>query len=172
MDIPDIRRVVQFMVPNSMNDWAQHAGRAGRDGKHAISVLLVEKSVFEKKKKSKKSKVKKTVRNSELKIKREDTPPASVWDLHPHQSQACADQEHNHADPFNSHQLINDDAINNEDAADDLAMEEDDNLEYRKHIDDPLREMIEADCGDACRRQSADIYYRNPPRPTGAHTMI
>jgi superfamily II DNA helicase RecQ len=47
MDIPDIRRVVQFKVPGSLSEWMQHFGRAGRDHEPAEAILLVEKSVFQ-----------------------------------------------------------------------------------------------------------------------------
>jgi bloom syndrome protein len=48
MDIPHIERVIQFMVPPSLSVWVQRLGRAGRSGHHAIAVLLVESSIFQK----------------------------------------------------------------------------------------------------------------------------
>ncbi|KAI0083379.1 P-loop containing nucleoside triphosphate hydrolase protein [Irpex rosettiformis] len=42
------RRVIQFCVPRSLLQWQQHAGRAGRDGRPAYALLLVEPSVFQK----------------------------------------------------------------------------------------------------------------------------
>ncbi|KAI0686261.1 P-loop containing nucleoside triphosphate hydrolase protein, partial [Cytidiella melzeri] len=42
MDLGDIRRVVQFMIPEMLTQFTQHAGRAGRDSAPAIVVLLVE----------------------------------------------------------------------------------------------------------------------------------
>ncbi|KAH9915001.1 P-loop containing nucleoside triphosphate hydrolase protein, partial [Fomitopsis serialis] len=48
LDISDIRRVIQFMVPTSLSQWLQRYGRAGRDGKPAIAILLAEQSVFKK----------------------------------------------------------------------------------------------------------------------------
>lgn len=36
---PDVRFVVQYDPPNTLADLLQQAGRAGRDGKHAVSVL-------------------------------------------------------------------------------------------------------------------------------------
>jgi superfamily II DNA helicase RecQ len=48
MDIPDVERVVQYMVPSSLSIWIQRAGRAGRSGQPAVSILLVERSVFQK----------------------------------------------------------------------------------------------------------------------------
>src|ERR1700722_11267866 len=51
MDIPDIDRVVQFMVPASLSVLTQRFGRAGRAGQHAIAILLAEPSIFQMKKK-------------------------------------------------------------------------------------------------------------------------
>ncbi|KAI0088969.1 P-loop containing nucleoside triphosphate hydrolase protein, partial [Irpex rosettiformis] len=42
MDLGDIRRVVQYMIPSKLTQWTQHAGRCGRDGQPAIAILLVE----------------------------------------------------------------------------------------------------------------------------------
>ncbi|KAI0683410.1 P-loop containing nucleoside triphosphate hydrolase protein, partial [Cytidiella melzeri] len=47
MDIPRCPVTVQFMVPDSISDYTQHFGRAGRDGTPAVSVLLVEPSVYQ-----------------------------------------------------------------------------------------------------------------------------
>lgn len=41
------KRVVGFMAPGSLSTWMQRSGRAGRSGSSAISVLLVEPSVFQ-----------------------------------------------------------------------------------------------------------------------------
>lgn len=46
MDIPDIDRVVQFMLPKALSEWIQHFGRAGRAGQPSEAILLVEPSVF------------------------------------------------------------------------------------------------------------------------------
>ncbi|KAF9537693.1 P-loop containing nucleoside triphosphate hydrolase protein, partial [Agrocybe pediades] len=56
-DIPDIVRVVQFMVPKNMSVWMQRAGRAGRNPSiSAHAVLLVQPSVFQEVKSSGRSK--------------------------------------------------------------------------------------------------------------------
>ena len=54
MDIPNIARVIQYMVPTSLSVWTQRSGRAGRSGNPAIVVLLVEPSVFKLRKVTKK----------------------------------------------------------------------------------------------------------------------
>lgn len=53
MDIRHVVRVVQFMVPPSLSVWEQRKGRAGRDGRTALGILLVEPSVFQRVKRPK-----------------------------------------------------------------------------------------------------------------------
>ncbi len=40
IDVPNIRSVVHFGIPGSLEDYIQEAGRAGRDGEHSNVVLL------------------------------------------------------------------------------------------------------------------------------------
>ena len=47
MDIANIIRVVQYMVPSSLSVFLQRLGRAGRNKEPAIGILLVEPSVFQ-----------------------------------------------------------------------------------------------------------------------------
>lgn len=47
IDIPDIRLVILYDMPSSIEDYVQEIGRASRDGKNAYSVLLYNKSDFE-----------------------------------------------------------------------------------------------------------------------------
>jgi hypothetical protein len=63
MDIPDIERVVQFMLPSSLSILIQRFGRAGRSGQSALAILLAEATAFHRKKK--------TRRNEQLAIKAE-----------------------------------------------------------------------------------------------------
>jgi len=46
MDIQDVSRVIQFMVPPSLSVWTQRLGHAGRSGDPAVVILLVEPSVY------------------------------------------------------------------------------------------------------------------------------
>ncbi|KAI0756507.1 P-loop containing nucleoside triphosphate hydrolase protein, partial [Daedaleopsis nitida] len=47
MDISDIQLVVQFLAASSLSVWMQRAGRAGRSGAVAYSILLVEPGILE-----------------------------------------------------------------------------------------------------------------------------
>ncbi|PSS06546.1 hypothetical protein PHLCEN_2v3676 [Hermanssonia centrifuga] len=51
LDIPDVDRVIQYMLPKTLSEWVQHYGRAGRGGQPAQAILLVEPSAFQTKKK-------------------------------------------------------------------------------------------------------------------------
>jgi len=42
IDVPNIRSVVHFGIPGSIEDYCQEAGRAGRDGKHSDVILIAD----------------------------------------------------------------------------------------------------------------------------------
>lgn len=42
VDVPDIRRIIHEDIPDSITDYAQQTGRAGRDGAEAQCILLIE----------------------------------------------------------------------------------------------------------------------------------
>jgi len=47
VDIPDIKKVIQFGIPKSLEVWVQQVGRVGRSPEiEAHMILLVEKSMF------------------------------------------------------------------------------------------------------------------------------
>jgi superfamily II DNA/RNA helicase len=47
LDISNVHRVIEFMVPSSLSILTQHFGRGGRSGEPTIAILLVEKSVYQ-----------------------------------------------------------------------------------------------------------------------------
>ncbi|PSR75360.1 hypothetical protein PHLCEN_2v9169 [Hermanssonia centrifuga] len=42
LEVDDIRRVVQFLVPESLREWIRRCGYAGRDGKPSTAILFAE----------------------------------------------------------------------------------------------------------------------------------
>ncbi len=46
IDVPNIREVIHFGIPGSLEDYCQEAGRAGRDGKRSRVLIVVEEGDF------------------------------------------------------------------------------------------------------------------------------
>jgi superfamily II DNA helicase RecQ len=112
MDIPDIERVVQFMLPSSLLILIQRFGRFGRSGQPALAILLVEATAFHTKKNM--------PRNEQLMIKAE----------------------------------LDEDGMPME------GNEDEETLQYRKKVEDGVRQWIDA---LACRRAITNEYFANPP---------
>ncbi|THG96112.1 hypothetical protein EW026_g5664 [Hermanssonia centrifuga] len=136
LDIPDIDRVVQYMLPKTLNEWVQHYGRAGRGGQPAMGILLVEPSAF------KKIKVKKQVSDASKPTNKRKVPDVPV--------------ESDSEDP-------NENDLECDEMADDGAetTNHDSVSQYQKKVEPGLREYLEA---LECRREIQDKYFRNPTR--------
>ncbi len=139
LDIPDIDRVVQYMLPKTLNEWVQHYGRAGRGGQPAMGILLVEPSAF------KKIKVKKQVSDASKPTNKRKVPDVPV--------------ESDSEDP-------NENDLECDEMADDGAetTNHDSVSQYQKKVEPGLREYLEA---LECRREIQDKYFRNPTRLRG-----
>ena len=44
LDVPNVRMVIHWQHPSSIEDYLQEFGRAGRDGKASVAVLLHDRS--------------------------------------------------------------------------------------------------------------------------------
>jgi len=75
MDIPNIERIIQFMVPSSLSVLTQWFGRAGRSGQASLTILLVEPTAFHIKKKNAQDTQETTVKlESDENMLKEDDP--------------------------------------------------------------------------------------------------
>ncbi len=167
MDIPDVRRVVQFQSPRSLTEWVQHFGRAGRDGRPAVGILLVEPSVYQTQKKKKKETPNRPngETNEELPYK---------WSL---SAKRKGGASFDHSDSGGDNDDDEDGQIND---TGDVEQDEDDNadppqrpnnadhnqgtVEHKKKLESGMRSCIET---HDCRRKVFDEYFRNPPRTHG-----
>ena len=135
------------MAPGSLSTWIQRSGRAGRSGSSAISVLLVEPSVFQlRKAKEQKTNEKKRSQNKSVTVKQE-----------------VEDEVDSEYEGFH-----HDDQVQDEDSPSKNASQlHDVDLGYRKKLEGGLRNWINPqDCN--CRREVSNAYFGNPPSPTGA----
>lgn len=149
MDIPDIDRVVQFMVPKSLCVWLQRYGRAGRAGQPSVVILLVEPSVFKRRKKRKR---KTTNTNDVLGVISYDAD--EDWE-------DVLDEDGEDDDGLEAGLTT---SVRDESTLSGF----DDNLEYVKEIEDGLRLWVE---GPGCRRSIANEYFDNPRNQRGEHLL-
>ncbi|KAI0696090.1 P-loop containing nucleoside triphosphate hydrolase protein [Cytidiella melzeri] len=155
LDIPDLRWVVQYMIPTNLNEWSQHAGRAGRDGKPAVAILLAESSVFQMMKRKTrlvgkgKKKAEKDSKEISIKVEPEemDVFDAQGTDEQERADADCQDQEHAQA-PADSCTKKND------------TEEEDTELQHRKNVEEHMRLFTQY---EDCRREITDKHFDNPP---------
>ncbi|KAJ7782372.1 P-loop containing nucleoside triphosphate hydrolase protein [Mycena maculata] len=144
-DIPDIELIIQFGVPGSLPIWIQRAGRAGRSPElQARAILLVEKSMFQRKKKRK--------RKGKAKGEAAADPDSSDSGS----SSESEDEGGAAAVPKSAGGFYALDSVE----------EPNDGKVWVKNVDPILREYITT---KLCRRDMADQYFSNPPRrpPTG-----
>ncbi|KAK7059556.1 bloom syndrome [Favolaschia claudopus] len=140
-DIPDIELIVQFGVPKSLAIWTQRAGRAGRSGIHAEAVMLVEKSMFKRKRPRKGGTVKESV-------------PAPPPEPEIGGASDSDSSEEDTAEPASTKR------------SEAPKVDLNDGLVWVKNVDPIVREYIST---VDCRRDVADSHFDNPPRnsPTG-----
>ncbi|TFY55114.1 hypothetical protein EVJ58_g8451 [Rhodofomes roseus] len=138
LDISNIRRVIQFMVPTSLSQWFQRYGRAGRDGLPAVAILLVEQSVFKKVKP-------RGVAREANEVKRE------------------ANEDHVEAEDLDVEDGAENDGDNDlgvqpaESTKD--SVDNNDTKVFQKQVECGLRTWLEA---PDCRRTVANAYFNNP----------
>ncbi|KAJ7114322.1 P-loop containing nucleoside triphosphate hydrolase protein [Mycena epipterygia] len=136
-DIPDIELIIQFGVPSSLSVWTQRAGRAGRSPElHARAILLVEKSMFQRRKKRKRGAGKEKPVAPEPESSDSDSGSDSGAEDSPESNAPRGRGKAMTADP-------------------------DDGLEWGKNVDPILREYIST---AECRRDMSDLHFKNPPR--------
>lgn len=177
---------VQFMVPGSIIDYTQQFGRAGRDGAPAVSVLLVEPSVFQliKKKVSTSIATELDSQQRSITVKTEEVDSAAILGKRKRQDDDQAQGLAEHVAEITDLRvpeadygtLASDDVISMDedivevleacrdiDALDELdqAFDVDDELQYRKRMDQEMREVCNT---DGCIQEVLDAYFENPQR--------
>ncbi|KAJ7222321.1 P-loop containing nucleoside triphosphate hydrolase protein [Mycena pura] len=143
-DIPDIELVIEFGVPQSLDIWYQRLGRAGRcPGLQARAIMLVEKSMFQRKK-PKGSSGTKPAAPVEAEIDGGNDSEEEEAEAEEHEEGTTRPKKIKQLKKVNL----------------------DDGLVWVKNVHPILREYIST---EDCRRDVADKYFNNPPRrpPTG-----
>lgn len=138
MDISDVDRVVQYMIPSSLSVWIQRLGRAGRSGRPAIVIILVEPSVF-------KTRKPKGVAPSKKRKKGQGDEVLDDMDEDLDVSDEDSDSDEGEEEVS-------------------LAAASAGPREYVKKVEDGMRKWVET---KTCRRKVADEYFNNPPRREG-----
>ncbi|KAI0703587.1 P-loop containing nucleoside triphosphate hydrolase protein [Cytidiella melzeri] len=162
LDVPHLPRTIQFQATRSVVEWAQHAGRAGRNGMSAFSLMLVEPSVFEqtKKRQPQASQAKENTRAiTTASVKEEDideaVPPRPKRKRQEDQAQGV--EQVQHADQEDSNHVIANPANMPEDD-----LENDPDVEYRKKMEPTMREYI---ITESCRGAVMRQHFENPDPP-------
>ncbi|KAK6996361.1 hypothetical protein R3P38DRAFT_2800062 [Favolaschia claudopus] len=138
-DIPDITLIIQFGVPKSLAIWTQRAGRAGRSGVQARAVMLVERSMFVRKR-GRKGGTGKDASAVEPEIGGESDSDSS-------------DDEASEA--------VHTSAKKSKRVPKAGKVDLNDGLVWAKNVDPIVREYIST---TECRRDVADKHFDNPPR--------
>ncbi|KAK7043414.1 bloom syndrome, partial [Favolaschia claudopus] len=141
-DIPDIELIIQFGVPKSLAIWTQRAGRAGRSGIQAEAVMLIEKSMFTRKRPRKGGTGKEKASEPEI-GGHSDSDSSDDDDVEPVRTNVKKTKKPKAA-----------------------KVDLNDGLVWGKNVDPIVREYIST---AQCRRDVADEHFDNPPRraPTG-----
>ncbi|KLO06377.1 P-loop containing nucleoside triphosphate hydrolase protein [Schizopora paradoxa] len=145
-DIPNIARVIQLGVTDSLSTWLQRAGRAGRrPDMNAEAILLVEESIFQ-------------MVNIRSAAERDGN---------------NTEESHRAPDSNEGAQLLTrtTEEVNEEThaATGKDSGESNSELVARKIVEPALRSWIET---ELCRRDKADEYFGNPPRTVGVSSTL
>lgn len=172
MDIGDIERIAQFLVPTSLSVWMQRYGRAGRDGRAATAILLVEASVYQLETKSDKT------QRGKKRLSESDMADDEEPNLRSNDDQIISVSELDERTANFSGNSNDDDGMDEaeEEQGDvgqvqtEAVLDKDGKVVYKKKVERGMREWIDA--GEQCRRDVADRYFVNPQRRDGLFNTL